>query len=321
MFVWINFLRMIKFGIIGSDRHLHQLAHLVKNTAEFELTGWYDDNFEKGNTIDFPGLITYPSIDALFRYVDAVAISCKSDNPVYIVCKCLKHFKHVFLTDAQCLKYHDYNYILKIAEESNVKFYPEFGSFIPDKIENLIPNVKDVQFIDINHTFSLNEGICVDGRLSLALLRDINFITNFLKANVKKINANGWGFCEPGAGMLNAKIDFDNGASANLLLVNSIKPRQIQTVLYGKSEIVRINSIDNIFQISHESLTNWQVGCFEKIYAADSFLQYELNLFISYIQNKPQGLCLVDNKCKSIKTTHLIHEKIDHIASSTIFYS
>jgi hypothetical protein len=321
MFVWINFLSMIKIGIIGSDKHLMHLANLVRNTEDLELAGCFNDYYDNFENILPDNLATFSSLESLLRHVDAVVVNCNSEGSVAKVCQSLKHFKHVFLMEAQYLKYKDYSYILKIAEESNVKFYPEFGNIVPESIEKLIDGFEDVQFVDVNQTFSPTEGICEDGRLSLALLRNIAFVGIFLKSNVKKINTNGWGFCEPGAGMLNAKIDFDNGASANLLLANSANPCQTQVVLYGRSEIVRINVLDNIFKVSRESLSKGQLGSFEKIYPAESFLKHELKLFYSAIQQNRIGLNAIDNSLKSIRTTFLIHEKINHIASINIFYS
>ena len=312
---------MVRIGIIGSDWHLAHLSNLLRDIEEFELTGWINDGYNNESLPLFNGLVTYPSLDALFQNVDAIAVNSCTPDSISIIIKSLKHFKHVLLMDAQSLTYTDYNTILKIAEESDVTFYPEFGCFMPESIENFTDCLNDIQYIDINQTFSLNEGICVDGRLSLALLRNVNFITSFLRANVKKINANGWGFSEPGAGMLNSKIDFDNGASANMLLVNSIKPRQVQAVLYGKSETISINAIDNIFRISRESLLRGLLGCTEKIYSADCSLKNDLRLFLLAMQQSHYGLRSIENKHKSIRITHLIQEKINQFASISIFYS
>ena len=301
---------------------MFHLAGLVKNIRDLEITGWYNEGYESFEEFLPPDdVIVYPTLDALFRYVDAVVVSHKNMTDVSSIIKCLKHFKHVFLTDAHCLKYDDFVYLEKIAEESNVIFYPEFGSITSENVPGLLENLKDLQYIDINHTFSPNEGICVNGRLSLALLRDLHFITDLVQANVKKVNAHGWGFCEPGAGMMNARIDFDNASSANLLLANSIKPRQLQVVLYGKSTITRISAIDNIFKINQESLSMGQINDFEKILPADSGLKTELKLFVSSIQQMASGFRSVENKYKSIRIAHLVHEKINHFASLNIFYS
>ena len=222
---------------------------------------------------------------------------------------------------AQNLKYDNFIYLEKIAEESNVKFYLEFGGHVPAIIEGLIDISKDIHYIDINHTFGPNEGICVDNRLSLSLLRDLNFVTNLVKANIKKISANGWGFCEPGAGMLNTKLDFDNGASANLLLVNSAKPRQIQAVVYCKSGITRIFVVDNIYKITKESHSHEQIEEVEKLTSSNNLLKDELKLFLAAIQQKSFGLRCIDDKSKAFRVNHLVHEKVNHFASNNIFYS
>jgi hypothetical protein len=311
---------MTKIGIIGSSMPLIHLADLINVTDGLELTGRYEG--DNKSDAHFPkNAVLYPTLEALFRYVDSVVINHNDFKDISTVCKCLKHFKHVFLTEAQNLKYDDFIYLEKIAEESNVRLYLEFGGIamrIPDEFPD---NFKDTQYVDINHTFAPNEGICVGDRLSIALLHDLNFLTNLVSANVKKINANGWGFCEPGAGMLNVKVDFDNGTYANLLLVNSVKPREIKATLYGKSEIARISVSDNLFKLTSESLSHGQLSRFEKAVSQDNLLRHELELFLSAIQLKPLGLRSLENKYKSIRMTYLIHEKVNHFASINVFYS
>lgn len=322
MFVSINFLTMIKVGIIGQDSQLLHLPDLIVKQNNIELTGWYNENNVCTKIpLVSDNLIIYPTVEALFRYSDAIVISHQSITDITLVIKCLKHFKHVFLTDAQYLKYDDFIYLEKIAEESNVKFYPQFGSITFDSMHDLLDGLEDLLYIDINHTFSPQEGICVDGRFSLALLRDLYFLTDLIFARVKKVSANGWGFCEPGAGMLNAKIDFDNATSANLLLVNSNKPRQLQVVLYGKSVITRVNADDHLLRVTQETLNHGQINSFEKEITTASSLNNELKLFVAAIQQKPDGLRSLDNKYNSIRINHLIHEKINHFASINIFYS
>lgn len=320
MFVSINFLSMIKIGIIVSDTNAAQWVKLVKNIDDFELTGWYNIGCEISDTSYLSDLIAYPSVDALFNYVDAIVVSCQFDDAVYIICKCLKSFKHVFLADVQHLKYVDFTYLLKIAEESNVRVFAGIGGLWPELPDNQWLDCQNIQCIDLNHTFSLKESLCV-GRLSLTLLRDANFITHLVKANVKKIDAKGWGFAEPGAGMLHATIDFDNGTSVRLLLCNSMKRYQIQAVVYGKSEIVTVSSENNIVKISREPLNDSTLDNNEEVFALECAMLKEFKQFLSAIKQEQSGLISINNKHKAIQLTHLIQEKINHIATINIFCS
>jgi hypothetical protein len=310
---------MIKIGIVGADKKILRLIDLIRTIEGVEITGYCMNN-EIDNSLNH-NLLSYQTIEALFRYTDAVVLSHGPLKNVSIICKCLKHFKHVFLFGAQYLQYDDFTYLEKIAEESNVRFYPDFGTPASELLAGLCESLKDVQYIDLNHTFSATEGICDDGRLSLALLRDLNFLTDIVRVNIKKVTANGWGFCEPGAGMLNANIDFDNGAAANMLLVNSVKPRQLQIVLYGKSEIVRINLFDNTLKVTKESLTMGQTEDVEYKTSFDSAMKHEFKQFLSAIHSMPAGYRSIENKYSSMRMTHLIHEKINHFSSIGIFYS
>ena len=318
MFVDVNLLGMVRIGIIGSDYYSIQLANLVKGSADAEFVGFYDEERTFQETGNQP---IFKSLELLLTNVDAISISCKSTDFVSKAIQSLKRYKHVLLLEAKCLKYSEYSQLLKIAEESNTILYPEFEILVPEPVDDLIPADEPVHFIDIKQTFPISEGICCNGRFSQALLQSVDFAGNLIKANPKKINAQGWGFSETDTGMIHAKVDFDNGSSVNILLSNSLSGHRVELVMYSPSQTTQITLINSELRLCKELLSTGQRYMFEKNYGIQDALKSELSMFLSAVQHNFPGLNVMESRIKSLRTVHLMQEKINHPTFLNIFYS
>lgn len=323
MFVKINLLTIMKIGIIGADKLAHLVANLIKNIEGLEMTGCYHCDYSLSMEFaTYHKIVPYPTLEAFLKNVDAIVINLNTNNAMLLIETCLKCFKHVFVTEAQQLGYKNYLRLEKIAEESNVRLYSEFGLDHGFILEDIAKRSNDLLFINASHTYAMNEGICMRGLLPSFILQDINIILRLIKANVKKINANCWSFNQPGAGMLSAKLDFDNGTSCNLLLVNSGNYEERHMTLYYKTEIIQIDFIENYIKVtSNSDYTDGRQKTIKYALTPENSLMHEIKLFQLSVQNNLSALRSADDKYKSIKVSHLIEEKINHFTSSHIFYS
>jgi hypothetical protein len=322
MFVQLNLLTIMRIGIIGSDPLTNHVTNLIKNTKGIDVTGCYDNDYAQ--TVNFAAhnrITPYSTFEAFLKYIDAIAININTHNSVEIIELCLKYFKHVFLTGAQHLSYKNYQKLEKIAEESNVRFYAVFD-FNAELILNDVRNkYKDLVFISLNHNYPKGKGICIDRRISSIVIQDLKLIFSLIKANVKKANANCWCFEQPGEGILSARLDFDNGAATNLVLVNSGNTEERNITLYYKSEILTINFIDNVATITTKGCVQSLPKTVKLDLLQEEALLYEIKLFQSFVQNNSSHLHCFDDQHKCIKISHLIDEKINQFTSPYIFYS
>jgi len=139
-------------------------------------------------------------------------------------------------------------------------------------------------------------------------------------ANVKKISAGGWGIGLPGTGILNAKLDFDDGSTSSLLMFNSGKREELKVDFYYKSKIIQIICIGHIVKVTTKDYDDNQQKNLEFKFTDNELLLEEFKLFQASVQNSLSATQIPDSKCKSIRAAHLIHEKIHHLISSLIFY-
>jgi hypothetical protein len=322
MFVKTNFLKMIRIGILGSDKRLLTVCNQIKTLGDIELVGCYCEDYNCADTFSTSaGIVSFPTPDALFRYADAVIMNFDMAGNVPLIIKCLKNFKHVFSIDAHSVKYKDFEYLEKIAEESNVKFYPAFGTHnfnIPGKLYN---SLSGFHYLNINHSVSCWPGVASDEKLFSALLQDLSFVMNLGTANIKRINANGWNLCGPGAGMLNARLDFDNGSMVNILIVNAIVAQQFQATCYNLSVRTDITIEEGIGRALLLPLTEGMPENILITMSPDEAMVQRVVSFIAAIRQNPDGLRALENQFKTIRVNYIIHEKINNFSSKNILYS
>lgn len=309
----INFLGMIRIGIIGSDKRLLSVVDQIKAMENIRLTGFLS---EEGISATAPCATGYVSIEELLYHIDAVLLSSDVSMNTELIERCLKKFKHVLAIDVRAISYERMAYLEKIAEESNVIFYPDFG----ETLISLPKTIGLTQFCYAGIKHSINY-YSEHENLSDILIQDINWILNLSGANIKKINASGWSFCNPGSGMLNVRLDFDNGSTANIVLENLAATKQFQASFYDTFTKTNISFEGATGQVIVLSLKTGEAEGFTIAPSQGVSLLKALSLFISAIAQEIPGLRALEAQFKTIRVNNLVHERINSYSSKNILYS
>ncbi|HEY4797542.1 MAG TPA: Gfo/Idh/MocA family oxidoreductase, partial [Bacteroidia bacterium] len=169
--------------------------------------------------------------------------------------KALKNSKHVFIEKPIANTLEESKEIMTLAAEAGVKvqighverFNPAFLA-VKDYLDNPM-------FIETHRLAQFNpRGTDVSVVLDL-MIHDIDIVLSVIKANVKKINASGVAVVSDSPDISNARIEFDNGAVANITasrisLKNMRKSRFFQRDAYiavdfleKKTEVIRMKTI------------------------------------------------------------------------------
>lgn len=321
MFVRPNRLIMIKIGIIGTDSKVFQAGKLARNLEGFQMSGCYgDDSLKLKELADLYQFEMFDSYASLCEKSDAVIVNAGIADSFTIIGNCLRNFKHVFVVDANCLRQPDFVYYQKLAEESNVWFYPEFG-FKGDPVLDVLSEYEaDLQFVDIRHSLGGRNKLRFGSSLSSLLLNDLTFLYGVTHANVQRVNANGWNFNPAGTGMISARFDFDSAVLANLLVLNSGSREDFQMVLYTRSFLVKVFCTEDKFIISRESFSGTKMESTEMEVSSAIALKRELQLFLIAVNNDLL-MTRLDVKEQVLRTSFFIQEKINQLISSDIFSS
>jgi predicted dehydrogenase len=248
---------MVRIGLLGAG-HLGKI-HLkcIRLVEDFELVGFYDPDPEKVKSVekDF-GLKSYESVSALIEACDAVDIVTPTVSHFSCASEAIRKSKHVFIekpivtTPSQALQ------LIELASEADVKVQVGHVERFNPAFTAVSEYLKNPMFIETHRLAQFNpRGTDVPVVLDL-MIHDIDIILSVVKSKIRKINASGVNVVSDTPDIANARLEFDNGAVANLTasrisLKNMRKSRFFQKDAYitvdfleKVSEIVRMEEID-----------------------------------------------------------------------------
>ncbi len=247
---------MIKVGLIGAG-HLGKIhLKLLKEISQFEVVGFYDSDRSRADQIGKEFSVTaFNSPEELIAACDAIDVVTPTITHHEYALKALKSSKHIFIEKPIANTLEEAKEIVKLAGKVNVKvqvghverFNPAFLS-VQEYFDNPM-------FIETHRLAQFNpRGTDVSVVLDL-MIHDIDIVLSVVRSNVKKIHASGVAVVSDTPDICNARIEFENGAVANITasrmsLKNMRKSRFFQRDAYisvdfleKKTEFIRMKQI------------------------------------------------------------------------------
>ncbi len=296
---------MIKVGVVGVGHLGQHHTQKFKNIEDAELVGIYDINKKRAKEISKQrNTVSFNSFFELLSACEAIDIAATTTAHYELAKAALLAGKHIFIEKPITSELIQARELLQLAAAKDliiqVGHIERFNPVIL-KIENEINNPLFVESQRIS-TFQ-PRGTDVPVVLDL-MIHDIDLILSFVHSPVTDIKASGVGIFTPTIDIANARIEFANGAVANVTSsrvslkqerilrffqrdaymkmdfltkqVQVIKKRaNIQAVLYQILE-----GADNIKPENLVDIHNYDVGELSK-----DALTLELESFIDCIKN------------------------------------
>ncbi|MCF8259208.1 MAG: Gfo/Idh/MocA family oxidoreductase [Melioribacteraceae bacterium] len=324
-------MQKIKIGVIGTG-HLGKLHTNFLSKSEFaEFIGVYDSDADLANSVatEF-GTKSYESFDKLLDEIDAVSVAATTSAHYKLMKEALEKNVHVFVEKPITSKAKEAEEIVALAESKNLKI--QVGH-----IERFNPAVLAIaKYID-NPTFIQTDRLAqfstrgTDVAVVLDLMiHDIDLILSFVKSPVKEIKANGVAVVSETYDIANARIEFENGAVANVTAsrISQKKMRKMrifQKDAYlsldfttGTPEVYRIVGDKSELAEGHISFGSMGTGTRKKnlIYLQPEIeeinaLQYELDLFLKCIINKENPTVSGKDGLEALRVARIIESIIE----------
>lgn len=245
---------MLKIGVLGAG-HLGKIhLNCIRQIDKYDLVGFYDPVSETALQVEAEtGIRCLDSLDALINAVDVVDIVTPTIRHFECASKALQKRKHVFIEKPIVATPDEANALNKIADEAGVKVQVGHVERFNPAFIAAEPFIGEPLFIEAHRLAQFNpRGTDVPVVLDL-MVHDLDILLTIVKSPVSHISASGVSIVSPTADIANARIEFENGAVANLTasrlsLKNMRKTRIFQRDAYitvdffdKKTEIFRIN--------------------------------------------------------------------------------
>lgn len=250
---------MLKIGVLGAG-HLGKIhIKCIKQIPEFKLVGFYDPDTENAVKVSQElGLKSFESTDALINECDVVDIVTPTVSHYDCAVAAIKKSKHVFIEKPVVTTPEQARKLIVLAEEAGVKVQVGHVERFNPAFTAAKGEINQPMFIESHRLAEFNpRGTDVPVILDL-MIHDIDIVLSVVKSNLRKVHANGVNVVSDTPDIATARLEFDNGAVANLTasrisLKNMRKTRFFQRDAYitvdflGKvAEVVKMNELDEI---------------------------------------------------------------------------
>ena len=321
----------LKIGVIGTG-HLGKLhTKMFTEIENCELVGIYDSNSEQAKNVSEEFKVSaISSIDELLDKVDAVSVAAITSAHYEIAKKCLKKGIHVFVEKPITATIPQAEELVIISNDKKLNLQVGHIERFNPALVSMEKYMLEPKFIQTDRLAQFNpRGTDVAVVLDL-MIHDIDIILSLVKSEVKDVQANGVAIVSDTLDIANARIQFENGAVANVTAsrISQKKMRKMRIFqqdgyialdfVTGVAELFRLMPVDSELSPSFIPLGEIGVGdkkrrlVYEQREQKDiNALKYELQLFINSVLNNEKPVVSGEDGLRALKVAEIIIQKIE----------
>ncbi|MDR3666902.1 MAG: Gfo/Idh/MocA family oxidoreductase [Ignavibacteriaceae bacterium] len=321
----------LKIGVIGTG-HLGKLhTKMFQQISNAELAGIYDSNPDNLSHVSKEfNTRAFGSVNELLENVDAVSIAVTTSEHFKVAFQCLESNKHVFIEKPITSLIIEGEKLVSLATDK--KLFIQVGH-----IERFNPALLAVEeyiiqpmFIQSDRLAQFNpRGTDVAVVLDL-MIHDIDIILSLIKSEVSHIDASGVAVVSDNIDIANARIQFVNGAVANVTASRISQKKMRKMRLFQKDNYISLDFIAGVAEVYRlvsaekqlltPAISFGEIGVGDKkkrvIYEQPEIkevnaLKYELELFVNSVLEKKNPVVTGDDGLRALKVAEIIIEKIE----------
>ena len=320
----------LKVGIIGVG-HLGKLhTKMFSGIKNCELIGIYDIDLSNAHSVgDELKVKVFESEESLLNVVNAASVAVTTSAHYEVAKRCLERGIHIFIEKPITSTITEAETLVKLASEKKLTLQVGHIERFNPALVSLEKYIVNPLFIQSDRLSQFNpRGTDVAVVLDL-MIHDIDVILSLIKSEVKRIDANGVPVVSDNVDIANARIQFENGAVANVTAsrISQKKMRKMRIwqrdnyialdFVTGASEMYRLLPLgENI----SAGVPFGEIGVGEnkkKLFYEQpetkeiNALSYELELFINAVINKTRPVVSGEDGLRALTVADDIIKKIE----------
>ncbi len=324
-------MRKLKIGIVGTG-HLGKFhLKLLKEIPQADLLGVYDINKETAFKISNEfGTKSFSDLEEMLDNVDAVSIVATTSAHWELIKKAFEKNVHVFVEKPITSTIEQAEEVVEISKNKNLKLQVGHIERFNPALLSLEKYKLDPKFIQTDRLAQFNpRGTDVAVVLDL-MIHDIDIILSLINSDVKNISASGVAVVSENIDIANARLEFENGAVANVTASRISQKKMRKMRMFQKDAYISVDfdsGISEVFRLIPNSeksvehfLTFGEMGVGENkksvVYEQPepkkvNALKHELELFVNSVLNNETPLVSGEDGLKALKVAEIIIKKIE----------
>jgi len=324
-------MKKLKVGVIGTG-HLGKLhTKMFKSIDNCELVGIYDSIPEQAKAVSAEFSIqSTTSIEDLLKQVDAVSIAATTTAHFELAKKCFEFGVHVFIEKPITTTIKEAEELVEISEKKNLNLQVGHIERFNPALVSMEKYIDEPKFIQTDRLAQFNpRGTDVAVVLDL-MIHDIDIILSLVKSDVVDVQANGVAVVSDHLDIANARLQFANGAVANVTASRISQKKLRKMRIFQKDSYIALDFVTGVAEsyrlvapdaeVSPSLISFGEIGVGEKrkklVYEQPeqkelNALQYELQLFVNSVLNKTKPVVSGIDGLRALKVAQIIIQKIE----------
>ncbi len=251
---------MIRVGVVGVGQFGQNHARILSQADFCKFVGIYDKRKKRAKEIGTKiNARIFPDLDSLLNEVDALVIVVTTISHYEIAKEALERGIHVFIEKPITAELHEAEDLVKIAGERNLKVQVGHIERFNPVVTEIADQIDDPLFIECHRIAPFTpRGSDVPVVLEL-MIHDIDLILDFIKSEVVDIRASGASVATKSIDIANARIEFANGAVANVVSSRISMKRERKFRFFQKNKYFSMDFQDKKVQIVSKSKQLYKV--------------------------------------------------------------
>ncbi len=317
---------MLRIAVLGVGhlgkihlKCLQGLPHL------YQLVGFYDANAAMARQVSEQfGVPAFDTIEELLQHVDVVDIVTPTTTHFDVAKRCIEAGKHIFIEKPITRTVEEGLELCRLAEQYGIKAQVGHVERFNPALLALEGQSLDPKFIEIHRLAMFNPRGTDVSVIEDLMIHDLDIILKFVRAKVAKVHANGVAIVSKAADIATARIEFENGAVANVTASRiSMKPmrkfRLFQSDAYismdflnKQTEVIRLHNEPNGDNYSEldTALGKKYLEVAMPEAPTNNAIQMELELFGNCIVNNGTPRVTLEDGLEALRLAHWILEEV-----------
>jgi predicted dehydrogenase len=208
---------MLNIGIVGVGQFGANHARILSRSDLVNLVGLFDKNKKRAKEISkLYGIELFSDYSSLLSKVDAMVIAANTASHYELAKLAFEHKKHVFLEKPVTEHLWQAKELISLAAANNLRFQVGHIERFNPIILEISPLVKDPIFIEVHRISPFSARGTDVPVVHELMIHDLDFILAFIDSEVKEISASGSSVMTRSIDIANARLEFANGAVANV---------------------------------------------------------------------------------------------------------
>ncbi len=306
----------LRVGVVGVGYLGKFHAQKYHQMPDVELVGVVDTDADQGKKVACDnGTAYHPDHQSLFGKIDAVSIAAPTPAHFSIAKDFLQQGVDVLIEKPITSVLEDADELIQIAESKGLIIQVGHLERFNPAVVALEGKISQPRFIE-SHRLSIFQGRCTDVSVVLDLMiHDIDLILNLVRSEIKTVNAAGISVISGNIDIANARLEFVNGAVANVTASRISAKNERKLRLFQKEAYISIDFANHKITLVHPDMSQSNgiipgMSIEELAFDKGDALDDELKSFVQSVNHRHQPLVTGQMGRDALKTALSIMAQI-----------